>query len=302
MFDSSIAKSHFNIFIWATMIILAASSCSSRGNNSNIDISTQYHTPTLEAPTNDVLDVLLPTNTPTPDRGEKTVEVLILTQVVADITDSSFNEPINTATHTSFVLCSPLASEKLDQLWEIISDPYNPPPPGREERHHGVDFSYYRRNERIGIEGEEIQSILPGIVVAKVEDRLPYGNMVIIETGNDSLPEALRSELKIEDGESLYHLYAHMKEEPRVALNDEVVCGQGIGIVGSTGYNVVNAHLHLETRIGPKNILFNTMAFYDTGATLLEMQNYKRWRTGGEFVHFDPMLLFTFYLDELLEK
>jgi murein DD-endopeptidase MepM/ murein hydrolase activator NlpD len=197
----------------------------------------------------------------------------------------------------AFPVCSPLASEEIEQLSEIISDPYKPPPPGRDERHHGVDFSYYRREERIGIEGEVVQSILPGAVSAVINNRLPYGNMVIIETPGENLPEALRTELKIDFGESLYHLYAHMIEPPLVNLLDNVECGQIIGMVGSTGYYVVNAHLHLETRIGPHDTVFDGMVFYDTSASQIEMDNYRRWRTGGEFIHFDPMTLFQYFID-----
>src|SRR4030067_285611 len=47
----------------------------------------------------------------------------------------------------AFLMCSPLALHPLEELPEIIGDPYNPPPPGREERHHGVDFGYYHWRE-----------------------------------------------------------------------------------------------------------------------------------------------------------
>ncbi len=45
-------------------------------------------------------------------------------------------------------LCSPLRLHPLEELRAIISDPYSPPPPGREERHHGVDFGYYHYQDR----------------------------------------------------------------------------------------------------------------------------------------------------------
>jgi murein DD-endopeptidase MepM/ murein hydrolase activator NlpD len=212
------------------------------------------------------------------------------------------NTPVGQNSPGAFQICSPLASEEIDQLREIVSDPYNPPSPNREERHHGVDFSYYRRIDRAGIEGESVQSILSGVVAAVVYDRLPYGNLVIIETPADLLPDLLREKLKLENGKSLYTLYAHMKEEPRVELGQEVGCGQEIGLVGFTGYNVVNPHLHMETRIGDKGVTFYSMVFYDTSAMPDEMENYRRWRTSGDFVHFDPMLLFQYYLDFGVQK
>ncbi|MBC8508275.1 MAG: hypothetical protein H8D34_25750, partial [Chloroflexi bacterium] len=58
------------------------------------------------------------------------------------------------------------------------------------------------------------------------------------------------------------------------------------------GYVVPVAHLHLETRIGPPGIAFESMAFFDTQATPVEQAAYTRWRTSGNFQHFDPMQLF----------
>jgi murein DD-endopeptidase MepM/ murein hydrolase activator NlpD len=194
-------------------------------------------------------------------------------------------------------MCSPLQHENIASIYEIVSDPYNPPPPGRDERHHGVDFSYYHHAGRDTIEGEGVQAILAGSVAAVINDRLPYGNMVIIETPASLFPADLVSTFGIEKDESLYHLYAHMQSTPLVEVGDAVECGQALGTVGMTGYNVVNAHLHLETRIGPAGDSFTGMAFYTTSATIEEMENYKRWRTSGEFRHFDPMSLFTWFLE-----
>src|SRR3990170_505615 len=73
-----------------------------------------------------------------------------------------------------FKMCSPLADHPLDELPEIIGDPYNPPPPGREERHHGVDFGYYHWRERGTMLGEAVQSALPGGVASVLDDHYPY--------------------------------------------------------------------------------------------------------------------------------
>ena len=54
----------------------------------------------------------------------------------------------------------------------------------------------------------------------------------------------------------MYSLYAHMGQSPYVGLGDEVICGQELGTVGITGYDIVNPHLHLETRIGPSGVRF----------------------------------------------
>jgi murein DD-endopeptidase MepM/ murein hydrolase activator NlpD len=193
-------------------------------------------------------------------------------------------------------ICSPLLHETIVSISEIIGDPYKPPPPGREERHHGVDFSYYQHGERDTIEGEGVQAILPGTVVAVVENRLPYGNMVIVETSAAMLPKELVAFLEMGQGESLYHLYAHMQATPLVRAGEEVECGQALGTVGISGYNVINAHLHLETRLGQSGETFSGMAYYTTSASTEEMENYERWRTSGDFRHFDPMNLFAWFL------
>lgn len=190
-------------------------------------------------------------------------------------------------------LCSPLAEHSIEQLVEIISSPYAPPPAGKDDRHHGVDFAYYNHNGRASVDGEGAQSILAGRVAASIHDRLPYGNLVIIETPPELLPKALREMLQIPAGSSLYHLYAHLSEAPRVEPGQAINCGALLGYAGMTGYNIPVAHLHLETRLGPANSFFEGMVFYDTRATASEQANYVRWRTSGEFQHFDPMVLFT---------
>ena len=189
-------------------------------------------------------------------------------------------------------VCSPLASHTLAQLAEIVSSPYEPPPPGKDERHHGADFFYYNHAGRPSIEGEGVQSILVGHVAASIHDRLPYGNMVIIETPHELLPDEIVSVIDIPAGASIYHLYAHFEATPLVELGQQIECGQLLGSVGKTGYVVPVAHLHLETRIGPPGERFESIIFFDTQATPEEQAAYVRWRTSGEFQHFDPMDIF----------
>ncbi|MCU0485359.1 MAG: M23 family metallopeptidase [Anaerolineales bacterium] len=239
------------------------------------------------------LEILVPlTDTPVLTESEK---VNLLTPVPSE--SKSGDLPASTPTRqpavTQFDICSPLGWETISELSEIIADPYHPPPPERaEERHHGVDFSHYARKGHSSILGEPVQAVLPGVVAASVADRLPYGNMVIIETSQANLPDPLVAALGLQSGQSLYLLYAHLENPPHVSIGETITCGQGLGTVGKTGYNIVNEHLHLETRYGPSGAHFTSMAFYTASATEDEMLNYKRWRTGGEFIHFDPMKLF----------
>ncbi|MBE0409948.1 MAG: M23 family metallopeptidase [Anaerolineales bacterium] len=187
-------------------------------------------------------------------------------------------------------LCSPLLLHNIDNLPAIISSPYNPPPPGKDDRHHGVDFGYWEFGDRTTMEGEVIQSILSGVVRMVLHDRFPYGNTVVIETPSFSLPSNLVTELGIEAGESIYTLYAHLDNLPLVNLGDTVNACDQLGEVGLSG-NTDIAHLHIETRLGSSGTIFESMMFYSTSATIEEMENYKLWRTSGVFRHFDPMIL-----------
>jgi murein DD-endopeptidase MepM/ murein hydrolase activator NlpD len=185
-------------------------------------------------------------------------------------------------------LCSPLASDPLADLPQIISDPYRPPPPHHDERHQGVDFSYYRRNGRTSIEGVGVQSALAGKVAAAVQDSFPFGNLVMIETPYVDLPSSLAQKLGMAPGESLYVLYAHMGKPPEVGMGDRLVACQPLGVVGKTG-NAGVAHLHLETRLGPPGATFASMRYYDVHAAQQEKDNYVLWSMSGVFRHFDPM-------------
>ena len=94
-----------------------------------------------------------------------------------------------------------------------------------------------------------MQALVGGEVVAVIQDQMPYGNMMIIETSRDLLPQKLTSNSKLGFVNSLYILYAHFSNSPLVDWGDQVACGQTLGEVGATGYNIVNPHLHLETAL-----------------------------------------------------
>jgi murein DD-endopeptidase MepM/ murein hydrolase activator NlpD len=187
-------------------------------------------------------------------------------------------------------ICSPLAEHGLDDLAAIISDPYHPPPMGKDDRHQGVDFSYYRQAGRATIEGEGVQSVLTGRVAAAIRDSFPFGNLVIIESSEDDLPDGLRQSLNLAEGQSLYLLYAHLEGPPRALPGDVVQACQALGAVGKSG-NAGVAHLHLEARKGPAGATFTEMAYYTRQATQTGRENYTLWRMSGVFQHFDPMVL-----------
>jgi len=214
-------------------------------------------------------------------------------------------------------ICSPLANVPIGELEQIITQPFKQPPAGFDYDHQGVDFSFYRRNDQVGILGVSVNSVLPGKVVAIMREKYVYGNAIIIETQLDQLPQNWLSKINppplsptitpdsrltcptVESDtfseldssvRSLYVLYAHLNQAPIASLGDEITCGQKIGEVGSSGKST-NPHLHLETRIGPSNATFSGIAHYDNRATAEEMHNYCVWRVSNLFQMFDPMKL-----------
>jgi murein DD-endopeptidase MepM/ murein hydrolase activator NlpD len=198
-----------------------------------------------------------------------------------------------------FQMCSPLEDHTLDDLLEIVSFPYDPPPEGKDTGHHGVDFAYYRRGDRMSILGVPIHSALPGRVAAVVMNRAPYGYMTIIETPYTKLAPILLDYLDIEPGQSLYLLYAHMDSPPFVEVGEQVGCGWQLGEVGNTPPEWSSApHLHFEARLGPAGAVFESMAFYTKTAGPDEMEAYRLWRISGEFKLVDPLELLIFGLQQ----
>ena len=208
-------------------------------------------------------------------------------------TPHSTPSPTASNDYDKFSICSPLHDIKINELSYIISVPYTPPPPKSDKKHHGVDFAYYHYGNQTTIMGEKVQSILPGKVAAALTNTFPYGNFVIIETPYELLPAELVSKFDINQDQSIYALYAHLNGEPYVKFEEKVEECQIIGEVGKSG-NTEAPHLHFETRIGPSNHIFTSMACFVPEANAVDRANYRLWRTSGYFNHFDPMDLLLF--------
>lgn len=277
--------------ILSFLIILTISACSNLLSGTNFDHSAQIDTSNLLnlSPTIHVTDQILAIK-----RSTKTATATATsppTRTTTRQTDTPSPLPSNTATpKPPFKICSPLEIHPLEVLPKIISDPYRPPPTGRDERHHGVDFSHYLFGDLTTIKGVVVQSVMPGVTAATISDSFPYGNIAIIETPFIDLPDSLSVRLQIKPGESLYVLYAHLEQPPMVALGEYIPACHPFGSVGKSG-NAGVTHLHFETRIGKSGAQFPAMSYYLEDVTPEEEQYYILWRTSGEFRHFDPMKL-----------
>jgi murein DD-endopeptidase MepM/ murein hydrolase activator NlpD len=186
-------------------------------------------------------------------------------------------------------ICSPLADHSLEELPQIVTEPFKAPRPGYDDGHHGLDLGYWSWNGK-PIIGMPVQAVLAGKVAAVINDRQPYGNMLMTETTFERIPPALRQQVSIPSGQSLYLVYAHLQEPPAFEIGQSVTCGQDLGAVGLTG-RTSGPHLHFETRWGPPDTTFQSMAFYTTSAIPEEMAAYQTWRLSGTYHLFDPMQL-----------
>lgn len=201
--------------------------------------------------------------------------------------DNSTSAPLTTTIITAQV-CSPLASVPFEVLSSVVSDAYDPPLMGKDDRHQGTDFAYYRRFDRISIAGDVVQSVFKGRIAGVGDDRFPYGKVVIIETPYDLLSAEIQQLINIHENQSIYTLYGHLESFIVQKISIEVSACQPVGIVGKTG-NAGVEHLHLEMRIGPANRDIQTMGYYVPEVTAAEREAYLLWRTSGTYLHFDPM-------------
>jgi murein DD-endopeptidase MepM/ murein hydrolase activator NlpD len=234
---------------------------------------------------------LRPTATRTlrPDLTTTQLAAANLREPVATVLNPPTEAPV---VQLEFQICSPLDNILREDLPRLVSDGYAPPPRLRpDDRHHGVDFAYYHWKGGGPIAGTEVQSVLAGRVAMALEDTFPYGNVVIVETARQDLPEDLLQALDFPEGQSLYLLYAHLKEDSlQVQVNDPVSACLPLGAVGRTG-NTEAFHLHLETRFGPPGLTLTGMSAFTDAASDEEKSNYRMWRISGKYRHFDPMPL-----------
>jgi len=211
---------------------------------------------------------------------------------------------------------SPLDGFNLDQLKSIISNPFKMPDPGWDDGHPGVDFAFHQYGNLKTMVGLPIHAVLGGTVAAVVDDRDPYGNMLMIETPLSTIPANWVQIVpfptivptRVSNGSltcpasgpsptystsgarSLYIVYAHMVNPPNFKVGDKISANEVIGGVGDTG-DSTGTHLHFEVRVGPSDARFTTIAHLETDATPEEMYNYCVWRISFLFEPFNPLEL-----------
>ncbi len=269
--------------------------------------------------------ITTPANTVIPQQPTP-ISTLVSPTMISNpnLTTSEISDQIDiiiTSTPIIVQFSSPLEGIPLEELSQIVSNPFVYAGDGKDEGHHGTDYSFYQYKTIKSIENLPVLSITSGKVRSVLNNRPPYGNTILIETPLSSLPGFLINylqgqypasdvpyytnlscpefnlieNLKNSSSLSLYVLYGHLFSPPAVKIDTLILSGEKIGEVGNSGYSG-NPHLHLEFRIGPSGYSFAEMAHYDNAASQDEIYNYCLWRVSGLFYQVDPMDTIEFYL------
>jgi murein DD-endopeptidase MepM/ murein hydrolase activator NlpD len=259
----------------------------------------------------------------TPERTSTAIPALLVTFTPApSFTPTVSPSPLPSATlpevhptaTPSLRICPPFPGYSQAQLLEAISNPFRPPSrPGSDDPHQAIDLAVVLNG--LSMEGDPVQVMLDGRVVAVIIGRFPYGNALLVETPLDRLPPDWVGRLPLptpaptrgphpsltcpafdtppewdSNARSLYLLYAHLGDAPGFQLGETLGCGDQVGVVGQSG-NALNPHLHLEARVGPANASFEGIAHYETRASPEEMWAYCTWRVSDLFQLLDPTRL-----------
>lgn len=248
----------------------------------------------------------------------------ITSQPTANQTPTQTQTPTPTATSVPLITSadSPLQGIGIEELYLITSNSYNFRYPfieasGNNYNHTGLDLAFFKFKEFDSVLGHPIQAVLPGKVVESLDNRWPYGNMIMIETPLDALSLDYLAQIPLptpyaeseiqsrsncqpdqtripwsQTEKSIYIVYAHLQTPSIFKAGDTVLGGQVIGAVGSSGNAVVGAeHLHLEVRIGPSVAKFGVISDYMPTSTNEERYNYCIWALSEVFQPIDPSLL-----------
>jgi murein DD-endopeptidase MepM/ murein hydrolase activator NlpD len=254
--------------------------------------------------------------TPTVRPTQTTAPSATVTITMSPIPPTATTQPTQPpATATpSLKVCSPITGIALTDLSPLIVNPFAPPRLGSDDPHQGIDFADIDPVYQIALEGRRVNAVIEGQVAGVINDRFPYGNAILVETPLEQLPAAWLPPLQIptpatprqghpsltcpetsinlkqSSARSLYLMYAHLEEPVTLEPGDMIACGQPIGAIGNSG-NSLNPHLHLELRVGPAGMRFESMAHYTGSATPVEMANYCLWRVSEAFQLLDPLQL-----------
>ena len=192
------------------------------------------------------------------------------------------------------LICSPLAVQPLDKLNLIVTQPFIMPRvmddgSYQDSGHHGLDVGFITRG-KLKFTGSQVLAAISGKVVTIINNRPPYGDMVMLETPYDQIPEKLITNHKIKVGDSLYTVYAHLQNMQKLTIGQDIKCGHQIAETGLTGMTD-GPHLHFETRWGPPDASFPVMSYYINNVTAEEVKYYTIWRMSGKYQLFNPFEL-----------
>ncbi len=160
---------------------------------------------------------------------------------------------------------------------------YNNAVPGWAGKHIGNDFV-----PALGSDANPpVFASASGITIRAGSEMAGYGNYVIIEYPDGSLPIPIHNLPEYKPNDSLYAIYAHLKENMSNILTPGTIVkpGMQIGTMGDSGNTGGLVHLHLELRLGE--------AATDSNGLKNLNANNGEWYNAGSLPPLDPALIFT---------
>jgi len=190
------------------------------------------------------------------------------------------------------IATSPNFLNPLSDFYRITSqgDPitYNNAVPGWNGKHIGNDFAPMPGTNP----NPPVFASAQGIVIRAGTEMLDgkiagYGHYVIVEYPANSLPTPIHNLPEYKPNNSLYGMYAHLKDDMGTILTPGTVVtpGMQIGTMGDSGNTGGFIHLHLELRLGDP-------ATDSNGLKSLNADNGE-WYNPVSLPPLDPALVFT---------
>ncbi len=150
------------------------------------------------------------------------------------ISDFLFNGTDDEAPSTGVIgNGSPLA------CYTAITSSFNDQESFRKAKHKGLDLAAPR--------GTEIYSVTDGIVIGT------YGSCPATGYYGSSCGGGYGNHVKVKAPDGTVYIYAHMNSTPSVSVNNAILKGQLLGVVGSSGSST-GPHLHFEVKVNGTSV------------------------------------------------